>query len=198
MGIAAHDASPFRWFSRRFLATRRKRPRPVRRRASELTKRQAGGSIAPGHIWRAHTGKGRTMGMLDGRVAICTGSGRGVGGEGAKLMAAHGAKGVVNDPRTSGSGEGNDTTPAQDIVNQIKAAGGDAVANYGYVNKFDDCLQMVTQARDTFRGLHIVLNAAGILREQMFHNMFPEDWQAVIDVHLNGHFNINRAAITLF
>jgi NAD(P)-dependent dehydrogenase (short-subunit alcohol dehydrogenase family) len=138
------------------------------------------------------------MGMLDGRVAICTGSGRGVGGEVAKLMAAHGAKVVVNDPGTTGSGEGADTTPAQDIVNQIKAAGGDAVANYGLVNKFDDCLEMVQQARDTFGGLHIVFNAAGILRDKMFHNMFPEDWQAVIDVHLTGHFNVNRAAINLF
>jgi NAD(P)-dependent dehydrogenase (short-subunit alcohol dehydrogenase family) len=138
------------------------------------------------------------MGMLDGRVAICTGSGRGVGGEVAKLMAAHGARVVVNDPGTSGSGEGADKTPAQDIVDQIKANGGDAVANYGLVNKFDDCLQMVQQARDTFGGLHIVFNAAGILRDKMFHNMFPEDWQAVIDVHLNGHFHINRAAINLF
>ena len=71
------------------------------------------------------------MGMLDGRVAICAGAGRGVGGEVAKLMAAHGAKVVINDPGTSGTGEGIDTTPAQDIVDQIKAAGGDAVANYG-------------------------------------------------------------------
>jgi NAD(P)-dependent dehydrogenase (short-subunit alcohol dehydrogenase family) len=138
------------------------------------------------------------MGMLDGRVAICTGSGRGVGGEVAKLMAANGAKVVVNDPGTSGGGEGTDATPAQDIVNQIKAAGGEAVANYGYVNKFDDCLQMVSQARETFGGLHIVFNAAGILRDKMFHNMFPEDWQAVIDVHLTGHFNLNRAAVNLF
>ncbi len=138
------------------------------------------------------------MGMLDGRVAICTGAGRGVGGEVAKLMAANGAKVVVNDPGTSGSGEGSDTTPAQDIVNQIKAAGGDAVANYGSVAKFDDCLAMVAQAREAFGGLHIVFNAAGILRDKMFHNMFPEDWQAVIDVHLTGHFNVNRAAINLF
>jgi len=138
------------------------------------------------------------MGMLDGRVAICTGSGRGVGGEVAKLMAANGAKVIVNDPGTSGSGEGTDVTPAQDIVNQIKAAGGEAAANYGYVNKFDDCLQMVSQARETFGGLHIVFNAAGILRDKMFHNMFPEDWQAVIDVHLTGHFNLNRAAVNLF
>ncbi len=138
------------------------------------------------------------MGMLDGRVAICTGSGRGVGGEVAKLMAAHGAKVVVNDPGTSGSGEGADTTPAQQIVDEIKAKGGEAVANYGRVNNFDDCLAMVAQAREAFGGLHIVFNAAGILRDKMFHNMFPEDWQAVIDVHLTGHFNVNRAAINLF
>src|SRR5260221_2179072 len=138
------------------------------------------------------------MGMLDGRVAICTGSGRGVGGEVAKLMAANGAKIVVNDPGTSGSGEGSDATPAQDIVNQIKAKGGDAAANYESVAKFDDCLAMVSQARETFGRLDIVFNAAGILRDKMFHNMFPEDWQAVIDVHMTGHFNINRAAITLF
>jgi NAD(P)-dependent dehydrogenase (short-subunit alcohol dehydrogenase family) len=138
------------------------------------------------------------MGMLDGRVAICTGSGRGVGGEVAKMMAANGAKVVVNDPGTSGTGEGTDATPAQQICDEIKAAGGEAVANYGYVNKFDDCLQMVSQAREAFGGLHIVFNAAGILRDKMFHNMFPEDWQAVIDVHMTGHFNINRAAITVF
>jgi len=138
------------------------------------------------------------MSMLDGRVAICTGSGRGVGAEVAKLMAANGAKVVVNDPGTSGTGEGSDQTPAQQIVDEIKAAGGDAVANYGSVAKFDDCLQMVSQAREAFGGLHIVFNAAGILRDKMFHNMFPEDWQAVIDVHLTGHFNLNRAAINLF
>src|SRR5215469_18962622 len=138
------------------------------------------------------------MGMLEGRVALCAGSGRGVGAEVAKLMAAHGAKGVVNDPGTSGGGEGFDQAPAQELANQIKAAGGEAVANYGSVAKFDDCLAMVQQARDAFGGLHIVFDAAGILRDKMFHNMFPDDWQAVIDVHLTGHFNINRAAINLF
>src|SRR5258708_29052532 len=138
------------------------------------------------------------MGMLEGRVALCAGAGRGVGAEIAKLMAAHGANIVVNDPGTSGSGEGSDQTPAQQIVDQIKAAGGDATANYGSVAKFEDCLAMVQQARDAFDGLHIVFNTAGILRDKMFHNMFPEDWQAVIDVHLTGHFNVNRAAINLF
>ena len=118
------------------------------------------------------------MGMLEGRVAICAGAGRGVGGEVAKLMAAHGAKVVVMNPGTSGSGEGSDQTPAQEIVDQIKAAGGEAAANYGSVAKFDDCLAMVQQARDTFGGLHIVFNAAGILRDKMFHNMSPRIRQA--------------------
>src|SRR5436305_6784908 len=138
------------------------------------------------------------MGMLEGRVASRAGAGRGVGAEVAKLMAANGAKVVINDPGTSGSGEGADQTPAQEIVDEIKAAGGEAVANFGSVAKFDDCLGIVQQARDTFGGLHIVFNAAGILRDKMFHNMFPEDCQAVIDVHLTGHFNVNRAAINLF
>ena len=137
------------------------------------------------------------MGMLDGRVAICTGSGRGVGAEVAKLMAANGAKVVVNDPGVGG-GEGGDQTPAQDIVNQIKEKGGEAVANYGSVAKYEDCLQMVEQARDEFGGCHIVFNPAGILRDRMFHKMSPDDWQAVIDVHLTGHFNVTRAAINLF
>src|SRR3954465_8622203 len=121
------------------------------------------------------------MGMLDGRVAICTGSGRGAGGKVAKLVAANGAKVVVNDPGTSGTGEGSDTTPAQEIVNQIKAARGDAVANYGSVASFDDCLAMVGQARESFGGLHIVFNAAGTLPDKMFHNMFPGDWQGGTD-----------------
>ncbi len=138
------------------------------------------------------------MGMLDGRVALCTGSGRGVGAEVAKLMAANGAKVVVNDPGTSGSGEGADSAPAQEIVDEIKSAGGEAAANFGSVANYEDCLKMVQQARETFGGLHIVFNAAGILRDKMFHNMFPDDWQAVIDVHLTGHFNVNRAAINLF
>jgi NAD(P)-dependent dehydrogenase (short-subunit alcohol dehydrogenase family) len=97
-----------------------------------------------------------------------------------------------------GAGEGGDTRPAQATADEIKAEGGEAVANFGSVTKFDDCLKMVQQARDAFGRLDIVFNAAGILRDKMFHNMFPEDWQAVIDVHLTGHFNINRAAVNLF
>jgi NAD(P)-dependent dehydrogenase (short-subunit alcohol dehydrogenase family) len=134
-------------------------------------------------------------GMLEGKVAICTGAARGVGAEVAKLMAREGAKIVIVDPGVGGAGEGGGEAPAQAMADEIKAEGGEAVANFGSVASFDDCLKMVQQARDVFGGIHIVFNAAGILRDKMFHNMFPEDWQAVIDVHLTGHFNINRAAI---
>ena len=138
------------------------------------------------------------MGMLDGRVAIITGGGRGVGAEIAKHMAAAGAKILVNDPGVGGGGEGGDTAPAQDIANQIKAAGGEASANFGSVTSYEDCLGMVEQARDELGGCHIVCNPAGILRDRMFHKMDPQDWRDVIEVHLNGHYNINRAAINLF
>ncbi len=139
------------------------------------------------------------MGMLDGKVAIITGGGRGVGAEIAKHMAAAGAKILVNDPGVGGGGEGGgDAAPAQDIVNQIKAAGGEASANFGSVTSYEDCLGMVEQARDELGGCHIVCNPAGILRDRMFHKMDPQDWQDVIDVHLTGHYNINRAAINLF
>ncbi len=138
------------------------------------------------------------MGMLDGRVAICTGAGRGVGAEVAKMMAANGAKVLVNDPGVSSEGEGADATPAQQIVDEIKAAGGEAVANFGSVTSFEDCLGMIEQARDELGGAHILFNPAGILRDRMFHKMSPDDWQAVIDVHLTGHYNVARAAINLF
>src|SRR5579862_3865562 len=134
-------------------------------------------------------------GMLEGKVAICTGAARGVGAEVAKLMAKEGAKVLIVDPGVGGAGEGGDARPAQAMADEIKAEGGVAAANFGSVASFEDCLKMVQQCRDELGGLHIVFNAAGILRDKMFHNMFPEDWQAVIDVHLTGHFNINRAAI---
>jgi len=138
------------------------------------------------------------MGMLDGRVAICTGSGRGVGAEVAKLMAANGAKVIVNDPGVGGGGGGGDQAPADATVAAIRETGGEASANYGSVTSFEDCLHMVQQARDDFGGCHIVFNPAGILRDRMFHKMSPEDWEAVIAVHLTGHFNVCRAAINLF
>src|SRR5437764_9239042 len=118
------------------------------------------------------------MGMLEGRVAICTGAARGVGAEVAKLMAKEGAKIVVVDPGVGGAGEGGDTRPAQATADEIKAAGGEAVANFGSVAKFDDCLQMVQQARDTFGGLHIVFNAAVSWPNRCSHNIFRGDWRA--------------------
>jgi NAD(P)-dependent dehydrogenase (short-subunit alcohol dehydrogenase family) len=138
------------------------------------------------------------MGVLDGRVAICTGSGRGVGAEVAKLMAKEGASVIVNDPGVSGGGDGGEQGPAEAIANEIKAGGGKAAPNFGSVAIYEDCLGMVQQARDEFDGCHIIFNPAGILRDRMFHKMSPDDWQAVMDVHMNGHFNTARAAINLF
>ncbi len=138
------------------------------------------------------------MGMLDGRVAIVTGGGRGVGAEVAKMFAANGAKVLVNDPGVGGGGEGGEQGPAEEIAGEIKAAGGDAAANFGSVTSYEDCLGMVQQARDELGGAHIIFNPAGILRDRMFHKMSPDDWQDVIDVHLTGHFNICRSAINLF
>src|SRR2546429_8466570 len=116
------------------------------------------------------------MGILEGRVAICTGAARGVGAEVAKEMARQGAKIVVVDPGVGGAGEGGDTRPAQATADEIKAAGGEAVANFGSGAKFDDCLQMVQQARDTVGGPHNVVNAPRLLRRKMVHNMFPGGW----------------------
>ena len=138
------------------------------------------------------------MGMLDGRVAIVSGGGRGVGAEVAKMFAANGAKVLVNDPGVGGGGEGGEQGPAEQIATEIKEAGGDAVPNFGSVTSYEDCLGMVQQARDELGGLHIIFNPAGILRDRMFHKMSPDDWQDVIDVHLTGHFNVVRSAINLF
>jgi len=136
--------------------------------------------------------------MLEGKVAIVTGAGRGVGKEIAKLMAAHGAKVVVNDYGVEQDGTSPDKTHAEQTVQEIKDAGGDAVANAGSVAKFEDATNMVKQAMDSFGGLHIVVNPAGILRDRMLHKMSPEDWQEVTDVHLTGHFNMCRAPINHF
>ena len=136
--------------------------------------------------------------MLEGKVAIVTGAGRGVGKEIAKLMAANGAKVVVNDYGVEQDGTSPDTTHAEQTVKEIKEAGGEAVANAGSVASFEDATAMVKQALDTFGGLHIVANPAGILRDTMLHKMSPEDWREVVDVHLNGHFNMCRAPINHF
>ena len=136
--------------------------------------------------------------MLDGKVAIVTGSGRGIGRGIALLLAAKGAKVIVNDIGTSTEGQGTDKGPAQEVVDEIKKAGGSAAVNNDSVTTFEGATKMVQQALKEFGGLHIIVNNAGILRDRMLHKMAPEDWQAVMDVHLNGHYNVTRAAINHF
>lgn len=140
------------------------------------------------------------MGQLDGKVVLVTGAARGIGRECALLAAKEGAKVLVNDLGGSvrGDDDAPDRGPAQETVDEIEAMGGVAVANAGSVSDRADAKAMVEQALDELGGLHAVINPAGILRDKMFHKMDDADWDAVIDVHLNGHYNISRAAIGHF
>jgi NAD(P)-dependent dehydrogenase (short-subunit alcohol dehydrogenase family) len=128
------------------------------------------------------------MGLLDGKVAIVTGAGRGIGRDHALALAKEGAKVVVNDLGGSTAGEGEDTTPAQSVVDEITGAGGEATANYANVSDFAQAGEMVRQAIDTFGRLDILINNAGILRDRMLVSMSEAEWDAVIAVHLKGHF----------
>lgn len=132
--------------------------------------------------------------LLEGKVAIVTGAGRGIGREESLLLAALGAKVVVNDLGGGFDGSGGDAGPAQQVVNEIKAAGGEAIANTESVTDFKAAKRMVEQAVDTFGHLNIVVNNAGILRDRMMFNMAEEDWDSVISVHLKGTFNMTRHA----
>ena len=132
------------------------------------------------------------MGLLDGRVALVTGAGRGIGREEALLLAKHGAAVVVNDLGGGFDGSGKDVGPAQEVVNEIKKAGGRAVANGDSVSDFKGAKRMVDCALDNFKSLDIVVNNAGILRDRMIFNMSEEDWDAVIAVHLKGTFAVSR------
>lgn len=129
------------------------------------------------------------MGSLDGRVAIITGAGRGIGREHALLMAAEGAKIVVNDlgGATDGSGDA-DISPAQQVVEEIKAMGGEAVADGANVTDWEGVQNMINTAVETFGDLHVLVNNAGILRDRVVVNMTEAEWDAVIDVHMKGHF----------
>ena len=136
--------------------------------------------------------------MLDGKVAIITGSGRGIGRAMAEEMAKSGAKIIVNDPGVGQSGEGDDKAPAEEVVDAIKSAGGEAVPNFDSVTSFEGTTNMVNQALSTYGRLDIVVNNAGVLRDRMLHKLSPEDWRLVQYVHLGGHFNMCRAAINIF
>jgi NAD(P)-dependent dehydrogenase (short-subunit alcohol dehydrogenase family) len=134
------------------------------------------------------------MGQLDGKVAIVTGAGRGIGRAEALLLAAEGAAVVVNDLGGEASGEGADQRPAQQVVDEIVAGGGRAVANFDNVATWDGGQSLVAQAVDELDGLDILVNNAGILRDKMSFNMTEEEWDSVIDVHLKGHFVTSRFA----
>jgi NAD(P)-dependent dehydrogenase (short-subunit alcohol dehydrogenase family) len=127
-------------------------------------------------------------GILDGLVAIVTGAGRGIGREHALELARQGARVVVNDLGTSGAGEGSASEVAHEVVAEIEALGGRAVANGADVADFAQAEAMVRQAIDTFGGLDILVNNAGFVRDRMLVNTSEEEWDAVIRVHLKGHF----------
>lgn len=141
------------------------------------------------------------MGHLTGKVVLVTGGGNGIGRECAVSAARSGARVVVNDLGGSVNGAIEGTgpaNPAQTVVDEITSAGGEAVANTESVTDQSAAARMVEQALDEFGGLHAVVNPAGILRDAMFHKMSHSDWDDVINVHLNGSFNICRAAIGHF
>ncbi len=139
------------------------------------------------------------MGVLDGKVVLVTGGGNGIGRETALLLAREGAKVVVNDlgGSMSGGDEGS-AGPAEAVAREIRGAGGEAVTNSDSVTDYAAVGRMVEQAKDTFGGLHAIVNPAGILRDGMFHKMTEEDWDRVINVHLRGSFNVTRASVELF
>src|ERR1700742_1365384 len=128
------------------------------------------------------------MGALEGRVAVVTGAGRGIGREHALLFAKEGAKVVVNDLGGSNEGEGADTGPAHEVAEEITAAGGTAVVNTENVSTWSGAESVVRQAIDEFGGLDILVNNAGILRDSFIAGMEEAQWDAVIAVHLKGHF----------
>ena len=137
-------------------------------------------------------------GLLKDKVILVTGAGRGIGRDIALVCAQEGAKVVVNDLGGSEVGDGDDKTPAMEVVGDIKAAGGEAVANYNSVSDFKAAQGMIEQAVSEFGRIDGVVNNAGILRDVIFHKMTEDDWDSVIDVHLKGSFNTSRAAATYF
>ncbi|WP_201451890.1 SDR family NAD(P)-dependent oxidoreductase [Rhodovarius lipocyclicus] len=136
--------------------------------------------------------------LLEGKVAVVTGSGGGIGREIALAMAAAGAKVVINDVGASLGGEGFSTSPAEQTKALIEQRGGQAAINTDSVSEWDSAKRIVQCALDNFGKIDIVVNNAGILRDQIFHRMTPEEWLSVISVHLNGSFFVSRAAAEHF
>ena len=134
------------------------------------------------------------MTSLDGRVAIITGAGRGLGREHALLFASEGAKVVINDLGGANDGEGADATPAEEVAAEIRAQGGEAIANGDNVADWEGAQRLVNSAIEAFGDLDILVNNAGILRDRVIVNMTEAEWDAVIAVHLKGHFAPTRWA----
>ena len=133
-------------------------------------------------------------GICDGRIVVITGAGRGIGREHALAFAREGAKVVVNDRGGAVDGGGSDASPAEQVVEEIRALGGEAVANGDDVTAFEGAGRIIQAAIDAFGGLDVVVNNAGILRDRMFVNMTPEEFDSVIAVHLRGTFAVSRHA----
>jgi len=136
--------------------------------------------------------------LCEGRVVVVTGAGRGIGREHALAFAREGARVVVNDLGVSREGEGRDTSTAQQVVDEIEAFGGTAVANADDIADWDGARRLVEQAVDTFGTLDVVVNNAGFVRDRMFFTTSEDEWDAVIRVHLKGHFATARHASELW
>src|SRR5579859_889671 len=137
-------------------------------------------------------------GICEGRIVVVTGAGNGLGKSYALAFAREGAKVVVNDLGVSLAGEGRDTATAQKVVDEIKAFGGEAVANGDDVADWEGAARIIKTAVDTFGGLDVVVNNAGIVRDRMFVSCTPEEWDAVLRVHLRGHFCVSSHAVSFW